>query len=127
MFSLPYRPAGTSLAFRSVYPQDAGLQLIAEPENLEVRQADRLLARVKDPNLGRGLISFPSAESRIELKFSGGSIAEARAEESEAELVLRSPLEVWQKLLFPLLALITFFTVFYLREKLRTDKSGDAD
>lgn len=127
MFSLPYTAAGTSLGFRSVYPQDAGLQLIAEPENLEIRQAGRLLARVKDPNLGRGLISFPAAESRIELKFSGGSIAEARADESEAELVVRSPLETWQKLLFPLLALIIFFVVFRLRENLRAAKSGESD
>ncbi|MFZ5630626.1 MAG: zinc ribbon domain-containing protein [Spirochaetota bacterium] len=123
MFSLPYAAAGTALSFRSVYPQDAGFQLIAEPENLEVRQAGRLLTRVKDPNLGRGLISFPVAESRIELKFSGGSIAEGRADESEAEIVVRSPLETWQKLLFPFLALLIFFVVFRLREKLRATKS----
>jgi ribosomal protein L40E len=125
-FSLPYAAAGTSLSFRSVYPQDAGLQLIAEPENLEVRQAGRQLARVKDANLGRGLISFPAAESRIELKLSGGSIAEGRADESEAELVVRSPLDTWQKLLFPLVALILFFVVFHLRERLRAAKSGES-
>ncbi len=125
MFSVPYAPGGTSLAFRSAYPQDAGLQLIVEPENLEVRQRDQLLARKKDPNLGRGLISFPVAESSIELTFSGGSIADPRAEESEAELILRSPLEVWQKLLFPLLALILFLVVFFLREYLNAGRRGE--
>ncbi len=123
MFSLPYATAGTALSFRSVYPQDAGLQLIAEPENLEVRQAGRLLARVKDPNLGRGLISFPAAETKLELKLSGGSIAESRAEESEQELVVRSTLELWQKLLFPLVALVIFFVAFRLRENLRASKN----
>ena len=123
MFSLPYAASGTALSFRSVYPQDAGLQLIAEPENLEVRQAGRLLARVEDPNLGRGLISFPAAETKLELKLSGGSIAESRAEESEQELVVRSPLELWQKLLFPLVALFIFFGAFRLRENLRASKN----
>jgi hypothetical protein len=124
-FHVPYQPAGTLLVFQSVYPQDAGLQLIAEPEDLEVRQNDRLLTRVKDPNLGRGLISFSKAQIRVELKLSGGSVAEARAEASEAELILRSPLELWQKLLFPLIALVIFFAAFYLRERLRMGKSGD--
>jgi ribosomal protein L40E len=123
-FSLPYAAAGTSLSFRSVYPQDAGFQLIAEPEDVEVSQAGRQLARVKDASLGRGLISFPAAESRIELKLSGGSIAERRAE--EAELVIRSPLDTWQKLLFPLIALVLFFVLFHLRERLRKRISGEA-
>lgn len=124
-FSLPYAAAGTALVFRSVYPQDAGLQLIAEPENLEVRQAGRLLSRVQDQGLGRGLIAFPADDRRIELNLSGGSIAAARAEESEAELVVRSPLETWQKLLFPLLAFAIFFSAFRLREKARTPKTGN--
>jgi hypothetical protein len=123
-FSLPYAAAGTSLSFRSVYPQDAGFQLIVEPEDVEVSQAGRQLARVKDASLGRGLISFPAAESRIELKLSGGSIAERRAE--EAELVIRSPLDTWQKLLFPLIALVLFFVLFHLRERLRKRISGEA-
>jgi len=115
-FSLPYASAGTALSFRSVYPQDAGLQLIAEPDNLEVRQAGRLLKRVKDPNLGRGLISFPATGMKLELKLSGGSIAASRMEDNEQELVVRSPLELWQKLIFPLIALVIFLGVFWLRE-----------
>jgi hypothetical protein len=113
-FQMPYNESGTPFALRTVYPQDAGVQLIAEPQNLAVTDGERELARVQDKNLGRGVISFPASVTRLALNLKGGGVVEARAEES-AEIEIKSPLELWQKLLFPILAVMLFMLVAFLR------------
>lgn len=118
MFSMPYDDKGTALAFRSLYPQDTGLQLIAEPDDIQVEQNGVAQTRVKDPNLGRGLISFSAAATTVRLLLKGGGLAPVgKTEEAEAEVVVRSPLELWQKLLFPVVALLLFAAAFHLRSR----------
>jgi|JI10StandDraft_1071094.scaffolds.fasta_scaffold43276_3 hypothetical protein len=113
-FQMPYDEKATAFALRTVYPQDAGIQLIAEPQNLTVSDGAKELARIQDKNLGRGVISFPSVATQVNLQLKGGGIAETRQEES-AEVEVKSPLELWQKLLFPGVAVLLFGLVAMLR------------
>lgn len=115
MFHMPYNEAGTQVEFQSLYPQDTGLQLIAEPENLSVKQGDKTLDRKLDENLGRGLISFSPRDTAVVLSFSGGGIAEFKKAEEVAEIEVKSPLQLWQKLLFPVVAILFFISVAWLR------------
>lgn len=115
MFHMPYNEAGTQAEFQSLYPQDTGLQLIAEPDNLAVKQGDKALDRKLDENLGRGLISFSPRDTAVVLSFSGGGIAEFKKAEETAEIEVKSPLQLWQKLLFPVVAILIFVLVAWLR------------
>ncbi len=113
-FQMPYDEAGTAFGLSTVYPQDAGVQLIAEPQDLVVADGAKVMARVQDKNLGRGVISFSPAANRLALTLRGGGIAEMRQEES-AEIEIKSPLELWQKLVFPVVAVLLFGLVAFLR------------
>ncbi len=115
MFHMPYNEAGTPVEFMSLYPQDTGLQLIAEPENVVVKQGDKTLSRTLDENLGRGLISFSPRDTAVALAFSGGGIAEFKKAEEAAEIEVKSPLALWQKLLFPVVAVFLFVAVAWWR------------
>ena len=115
----PYNEAGTQVEFQSLYPQDTGLQLIAEPDNVVVKQGDRQLNRTLDENLGRGLISFSPRDTTVALTFSGGGIAEFKKAEETAEIEVKSPLQLWQKLVFPLVAILIFAFVAWLRGRQR--------
>lgn len=114
MFRLPYDEKGTAVKFQSLYPhqedpQDRGFQIIAEPDNIELRQSNKLLQRMRDSRLDHGLFSFAVKETAIELTVSGGDVMEVKkSEEAEAELEVKSPLALWQKLLFPLVAVAVF-------------------
>lgn len=114
MFKLPYDEKGTALRFQSLYPQETGIQLIAEPENIEVRQGEKNLTRTRDENLGRGLISFTARETQVEFSLAGGGIMDVKKQE-EAEIEIKSPLSLTQKLLFPLVALLVFAAGFWLK------------
>ncbi len=114
MFKMPYAEKGTALRFQSLYPQDTGLQLIAEPENVEVKQGEKTMSRVRDENLGRGLISFTARETQIEFSLAGGGIMDVKKQE-EAEVEIKSPLSLTQKLLFPLVAVVVFAGAFWFR------------
>ena len=114
MFKLPYDEKGTALRFQSLYPQETGIQLIAEPESIEVKQGEKSLARTRDENLGRGLISFTARETQIEFSLTGGGIMDIKKQE-EAEIEIKSPLSLTQKLLFPLIALLVFAAGFWLK------------
>jgi len=116
-FRLPYKEAGTGVAFESLYPQDTGIQLIAEPEDMEVRQGDKLLTRTRDQTLGRGLISFTAREKSVSLRLAGGGIAEIQPAQEEAEIEIRSPLSLEQKILFPLAALLIFTGGIFLKRR----------
>jgi hypothetical protein len=115
-FHLPYKDSGTNLEFNSLYPQDAGMQFIVEPDDVTVKSGATLLKRIRDPNLGRGLIPFSVGDRTVVLALSGGSIAEVRKEE-DAELVIKSPLELWQKLVFPIIALLVFISAAAMRHR----------
>lgn len=119
MFHMPYNEAGTQVEFQSLYPQDTGLQLIAEPDNVVVKQGDKQLNRTLDENLGRGLISFSPRDTTVGLTFSGGGIAEFKKAEETAEIEVKSPLQLWQKLVFPLVAILIFAFVAWLRGRQR--------
>lgn len=119
MFRMPYNEKGTLLKFQSPYPQDVGLQLIAEPENVEVRQGEKLLNRTRDENLGRGLISFTARETQVEFSLAGGGIMDVKKQE-EAELEIKSPLSLTQKLLFPLAAIVIFTAGMWVRSRRTT-------
>lgn len=119
MFRMPYNEKGTLLKFQSPYPQDVGLQLIAEPENVEVRQGEKLLNRTRDENLGRGLISFTARETQVEFSLAGGGIMDVKKQE-EAELEIKSPLSLTQKLLFPLAAIVIFAAGMWVRSRRTT-------
>lgn len=119
-FQMPYDEKATPFALRAVYPQDAGIQLIAEPQNLTVANGAQELMRVQDKNLGRGVISFPSSATQLNLSLKGGGIIEARQEEA-AEVEIKSPLELWQKLFFPFVAVLAFGAVSVLRLRRRTN------
>jgi|GEM_PF-6052011 len=121
MFHMPYNEAGTQVEFQSLYPQDTGLQLIAEPENLTVKQGDKTLTRTLDENLGRGLISFSPRDAAVVLSFSGGGIAEFKKAEETAEIEVKSPLQLWQKLVFPVVAVLIFVFVAWLRGRQRIE------
>lgn len=118
MFRMPYNEKGTPIKFQSRYPQDVGLQLIAEPENIEVRQGEKLLSRTRDENLGRGLISFTARETQVEFSLAGGGIMDVKKQE-EAEIEIKSPLSLVQKLLFPLAAMAVFGAGLWLRASRR--------
>lgn len=113
-FSLPYDEKGTSIVLRSLYAQDTGLRLIVEPEDVEVFYNERLLVRSRDPNLERGLFAFAAGEKEVVLRLAKGGILTAPIEADE--VVVRSPLETWQKLLFPVAALLIFVLVFLWRQ-----------
>ncbi len=113
-FQLPYSESGTAFSLRGVYPQDAGFQLIAEPQDMVVTQGQTVLARVSDSNLGRGVISFPASVAEVALTLKGGGIAETRQEES-AEVEIKSPLQLWQKLIFPFAAMAAFGLVTFFK------------
>lgn len=116
-FSMPYDATKTEAAFSQPYPQDSGLQLIVEPADVEVSQKGIVQARRQDANLGRGIISFPVTESTVNLVLKGGGIAPMPAAHQEGgELVIRSPLDLWQKIIFPIVALFFFVLVYKLRE-----------
>jgi hypothetical protein len=114
MFKMPYAEKGTLLRFQSLYPQDTGIQLIAEPENVEVKQGEKTMTRVRDENLGRGLMSFTARETQVEFSLAGGSIMDVKKQE-EAEIEIKSPLSLTQKLLFPLVAVIVFAGALWFR------------
>lgn len=114
MFHMPYDEKSTTVQLRSLYPQDTGVQLIAEPEDIQVRQGDKVLSRVMDKNLGRGLISFSPRDEQLLLTLVGGGIAQMK-QTQEAEIEIKSPLQLWQKLLFPVAALILFAIVAWHR------------
>lgn len=116
-FRLPYNEKGTPVDFRSVYPQDAGIQLIAEPEDMQVAMGEKILNRVMDENLGRGLIGFRPHETAIQLRLAGGGVVQAKPTE-EAEVEVLSPLTLWQKLLFPAVAVGIFLFAGFLRRRL---------
>jgi len=117
MFRLPYQASGTEFIFQNLYPPGAGLQLIAEPDNLEVRSGANLLSRVVDENLGRGLIAFNAAEKETRIALSKGSIVEARATNEEAEVEVRSPLSLTQKLIFPAISVALFAMMAIFRRR----------
>lgn len=118
MFRMPYAEAGTATEFRALYPQDTGLQFMAEPEDITVKSGEKTLPRIRDANLGRGLISFTPRDKTVNLTLAGGSIAPPQKNE-EVEIVVRSPLELWQKLVFPFVALAIFAGIAVLRARWR--------
>lgn len=118
-FRLPYAEKGTVIDFRSLYPQDAGIQLIAEPDDMLVTMGEKTLSRVMDESLGRGLIGFRPHETAIQLRLSGGGVAQAIQRE-EAEIEVLSPLSPWQKLVFPFAALGIFLLVALIRRRAAT-------
>lgn len=124
MFHMPYNEAGTPVEFQSLYPQDTGLQLIAEPDNLSVKQGDNTLSRKLDENLGRGLISFSPRDTAVALSFSGGGIAEFKKAEEAVEIEVKSPLQLWQKLVFPVIAILIFALAAWLRGRQRDSLAG---
>ena len=119
MFHMPYNEAGTPVEFQSLYPQDTGLQLIAEPDNIVVKQGDKTLDRKLDENLGRGLISLSPRDTAVALSFTGGGIAEFKKAEEAAEIEVKSPLQLWQKLAFPVIAILIFVLAAWLRGRQR--------
>lgn len=121
MFRMPYQEAGTALDFQTLYPHDTGLQLIAEPENMSVQRGGKDLQRVRDESLGRSLIAFGAREASVKLSLSGGGIAEAAKDEVEIEI--HSPLALWQKLIFPLIAVLLFAGAAYWRGRLQKSHS----
>jgi len=118
MFRMPYAEAGTATEFRALYPQDTGLQFMAEPEDITVKSGEKILPRIRDANLGRGLISFTPRDKTVSLTLAGGSIVPPQKNE-EVEIVVRSPLELWQKLVFPFVALAIFAGIAVLRARWR--------
>ena len=119
MFRMPYDEKSTPLKFQSLYTQDTGMQVIAEPENIEVRQGDKVMSRVRDENLGRGLVAFTARETQVEFSLSGGGVMDVKKAE-ETEIEIRSPLSLEQKLLFPLIAILVFGGALWFRSR----KSG---
>lgn len=119
MFRMPYDEKSTPLKFQSLYTQDTGMQVIAEPENIEVRQGDKVMSRVRDENLGRGLVAFTARETQVEFSLSGGGVMDVKKAE-ETEIEIRSPLSLEQKLLFPLVAILVFGGALWFRSR----KSG---
>jgi len=110
-FKIPYDIKKTLVEFQSVYPQDTGLQLIVEPEDVVVKQGEKTLSRHEDKNLGRKLISFGANQKNVSLALSGGGIAE-HIKNEEVEVVVKSPLTLTQKILFPLVAVLIFLVGF---------------
>jgi len=120
-FRMPYNETGTALDFQTLYPHDTGLQLIAEPENMRVQMGGKELQRVRDESLGRSLIAFGAREASVKLNLSGGGIAEAAKEEVEIEI--HSPLTLWQKLIFPFIAVLLFAGAAYWRGRLQKSQA----
>lgn len=119
-FNVPYKAEGTAVKFQSLYPMGAGLQLIAEPENLEVRSGGNLLRRTVDPNLQRGLIGFSPQEKEVSIMLTGGDIVPQSASTNEdADVEIHSPLSLTEKLLFPAITLLVFFIAAMLRKRYR--------
>ena len=77
------------------------------------------MPRAMDKDLGRGLISFAVRETQIEFTLSGGGIAELKKAEESAEIEVKSPLQLWQKLVFPVIALLIFALAALLRGRQR--------
>lgn len=73
--------------------------------------------RSRDPSLERGLLAFTANEKEVVLRLAKGGIAPAPVDNSEVELIVRSPLETWQKIFFPVAAILIFFLLFWWREK----------
>ncbi len=124
MFHMPYDEKGTLLKFQSLYPhqedrRDRGIQVLTEPEDIELRRGEELMPRAMDKDLGRGLISFAVRETQIEFTLSGGGIAELKKAEESAEIEVKSPLQLWQKLVFPVIALLIFALAALLRGRQR--------
>ncbi|HRP69283.1 MAG TPA: hypothetical protein PLY93_07105, partial [Turneriella sp.] len=117
-FKMPYTQQKASLQFTPLYPQDTGLQLLVEPEDVLVRQGDKTLTRQHDKNLGRSLIAFNAAEKKVAFQLSGGGIAPVQATE-EVEVVVTSPLSLTQKLLFPVVAVFVFVCALFVMTKRR--------
>ena len=105
-FEVPIERDQASLEFKSPYPQETGMQLIVEPDDVRVFSDGKELQKHFDKNVSKNIIAFEK-QINPRLVFSGGSVAK-QSKINEGEIRVESPLTLIQKISFPLVLLALF-------------------